>query len=119
MNIGSKVLYTVPALLQIFFMLTIVFPVAFDWLHADMHTYNTYLIAYSLFQLSIAGLLIRRVWQYKTVESKRKWNWTWLLVFMGNVAVLFYVWGQDKVFLKDNSTSTSEPIQENGEESEN
>ncbi len=104
MSTSIKILFTLPALVEVFYILSFAFPLEFNDLYSSWTRY--YILMWSRFtiQLLVAIILIRRVWSYKNIERKRKWNWTWFFVFMGNIAVLFYVWGQDGVFLKENST---------------
>jgi hypothetical protein len=74
------------------------------------------MIAQTLIQITVIAILIRRVWSCKQLDRQRKQNWTGLLIVFGNVAVLFYVWGQDKIFLKDNSVSLPDPLPETDDE---
>ncbi|XOV67360.1 MAG: hypothetical protein ACFHU9_17225 [Fluviicola sp.] len=105
MNIWIKILFTVPVLIQVFYAIANAYPTEFRWLFPSMEVYYIHVVAYLLLRIVVATVLIRRIWQYIHINRKRKWNWTWFLVFMGNIAVLFYAWSQDAIFQKENISS--------------
>jgi hypothetical protein len=96
-TILQKFLFSIPAvvgLAYVFFQLTGFAPFIFD------HGYNFEIALLLLFCLHMA-FLIRRLWSFKSVDRKTKWDWTWIILLcFYPIGALIYIWKQDDQFLK-------------------
>lgn len=103
MNNFLKIILSIPALPNIFYLITYWFPANFKWLIRIEETYYLQQIITFLLILVLITL-IRRIWRFKNVPSQVKTNWTMLLIFFNMFTILLFIWYfDDKMIDKNNA----------------
>lgn len=100
-----KILLSIPSILGILYMLTFIYPTKFVWLIPDMTAYYALTISINVAVLTTLIILIRRLWNFKSVDRSKKSNWTWLMIIFNSLTILIYIWKIDDQLTTENKNT--------------
>ncbi len=92
MPLLKKILFTVPTLIFVWYLMSAFFPVEFSWMYPSMRSYNVQVSIVKLIQIIQLIGVIRILWRIKRLEKNIKWSWTWLMIFLNPVTTMYFVW---------------------------
>lgn len=106
---SRKVLLSIPWLITLCYVLTFFFPVELAWVYPNWTAYYIQMGIINGLTLSVSIFLLVRIWRFKNIERSRKFGWTFLILFFGNLVALIYIWKKDADFVRDNELNAEKP----------
>lgn len=101
MSIQQKILFSIPSILGIFYLIALWFPIEFGWVFPSMKSYYFQMVFLWILTIIQIFILIRKLWLFKSIEKSIKTNWTILLLFFAPISSLIFIWKKIDDFEKN------------------
>lgn len=77
-------------------MFLMIGPLSSTWFDPSTPKYYLSVFLLNAATLAVPIYLIKWIWGLESISRKKKWDWTWFLVFLNVIAALIYLWGFEK-----------------------
>jgi hypothetical protein len=98
MSTPFKILLTLPGMIGLAYLIKSFGPGSAGFIGGHENDVCEYVVGEVLIVVQLVYIL-RRLWSWKTLTRRQKWEWTGLIIFpLYPIAATYYIWHTDDVF---------------------